>query len=447
MSFTAGSKFFVGINLGWFEQAYGYDLGYSEFDDFPLWAYPSTAPITLNLAVPNIPPNPPFISQHPEAIEQYFSKIDGVDVVRLWLFEQLEGLVFTKDGNNNLSGLDPVFINNLLAVLDSANNHNIKVYLTLFNSWDTHNLPPPGLDPSRVGKYQELFSARKQIILKIIQDPNDFCNKIIIPLVNAIKNKPAVFAIDIMNEPESVTESNLVSPPQLKNFIASVATAVNTSGIQVSVGCMRKNIATSFSSTTVDFSDIHAYNSSAIPNSQAQLDPYNSSDSSGKSCILGECGYNPDSSPYDINQEVIVLQNFLQIANDKGYAGAIAWRYTDYKNPTAVLQTVLNFANTKPTIKATKNQGCFIATAAMDSEIHPHVQFLREYRDNILLRSSHKEQFEKLLDWYYKFSPPIAEAMNKDKNLKKVMKYVVVYPIVLSLKILLKLLGNELKDF
>ncbi|MDE1832169.1 MAG: hypothetical protein KGI02_07350, partial [Thaumarchaeota archaeon] len=270
MSFTVGSKFFVGINLGWFEQAYSYDLGYSEFDDFPLWAYPPTAPITLNLAVPNISPHPPFLSQHPEAIEQYFSAINGVDIVRLWLFEELEGLVFTKDGNNNLSGLDPVFITNLLAVLDSANNHNVKVYLTLFNSWDTRSSPPAGLDPSRVGKYQELFSARKQIILKIMQDPTDFCNKIITPLVNAIKNKPAVFAIDIMNEPESVTESNLVSSPQLKNFIASVASAINPSGIKVSVGCMRKNIATSFSSTTVDFSDIHAYNSSAIPNSQAQ---------------------------------------------------------------------------------------------------------------------------------------------------------------------------------
>ncbi|MGI0007840.1 MAG: CFI-box-CTERM domain-containing protein [Nitrosotalea sp.] len=446
MSFPAGSKFFVGINLGWFEQAYSYDMGYSEFDDFPLWTYPPTAPITLNLAVPNIPPHPPFLSQHPEAIEQYFSKINGVDIVRLWLFEELEGLVFTKDGNNNLSGLDPVFINNLLAVLDSANNHNVKVYLTLFNSWDTHNSPPPGLDPSRIGKYQELFSTRKQIILKIIQNPTDFCNKIITPLVNAIKNKPAVFAIDIMNEPESTTESNMITPPQLKNFVESVATTINPSGIKVSVGCMRKNIATSFSSITLDFSDIHAYNNPAIPNSQAQLDSCNLSDFSGKSCILGECGYALDSSPYDINQEVTVLQNFLQTANDKGYAGAIAWRYTDYKNPGGVLQTILNFVNTKPIIQAKKNQGCFIATAAMDSEIHPHVQFLREYRDNILLRSTHKEQFEKLLDRYYKFSPPIAEAMNKDKNLKRVVKYMVVYPIILSLKILLKLLGKELNN-
>ena len=64
----------------------------------------------------------------------------------------------------------------------------------------------------------------------------------------------------------------------------------------------------------------------------------------------------------------------------------IAWRYTDYKNPDAILQTVLNFANTQPTIKATKNQGCFIAMAAMDSEIHPHVQFLRDNLQYILLR-------------------------------------------------------------
>ena len=131
-----------------------------------------------------------------------------------------------------------------------------------------------------------------------------------------------------------------------------------------------------------------------------------------------------------------------------------------------MLQTVLNFANTGPTIQdtgtvnttntgtnsntgttnGTTKKGCFIATAALDSEIHPHVQFLREYRDKVLLKSSHKKQFEKILDWYYSCSPPVAEAMNRDKNLKRVIKYMIVYPIVLSLKILVKLLGNELKD-
>lgn len=278
MSFGTGTKFFVGINLGWFEDKYGYDLGRSEFSDTPLWMYPPTAPITANLAVPNIPQESPYLSQHPEAIDKYFGKVAGVDIVRLWLFEQLEGLVFTKDGNNNLLGIDPEFITNLLAVLDSAKNHNIKVYLALFNSWDTNNSQPSGLDPSRVAKYQELFQARKQIILSIMQNPSDFCSKIIVPLATAIKNKQAVFAIDIMNEPESITEANMLPVQQLKNFINSVAQAISPFGIKVSVGCMRKSISMSLSSTTIDFADLHAYNNPSVPNSQAKLDWYNASD-------------------------------------------------------------------------------------------------------------------------------------------------------------------------
>lgn len=473
MSFSVGSKFFVGINLGWFEDKYGYDLGRSEFSSVPLWTYPPTAPITMNLGVPNIPQDKPYLSQHPEAIENYFSKVNGVDIVRLWLFEQLEGLVFTKDGNNNLSGVDPEFINNLLAVLDSANNHNIKLYLALFNSWDTKDDQPSGLDPSRIPKYQELFSARKQIILKIMQDPSDFCNNVIVPLANAIKDKPALFAIDIMNEPEGITEANMITLQQLKIFVEKVVQTISPYGIKVSVGCLRKNISMSFSSF-VDFADFHAYNNPNVPppnspvtlGAQSRIGTYSPSDFTSKACILGECGYHPSSSPYDINQETATLQDFLQSANSSGYAGALAWRYQDYKNPDAVLQTVLNFANTGPTIQdtgstnsantgtnsntgttnPTTKKGCFIATAALDSEIHPHVQFLREYRDKVLLKSSHKKQFEKILDWYYNYSPPVAEAMNKDKNLKRVMKYMIVYPIVLSLKILVKLLGNELKD-
>lgn len=458
MSFTVGSKFFVGINLGWFENKYGYDLGRSEFSSVPLWTYPPTAPLTMNLGVPNIPQETPYLSKYPNAIENYFSKINGVDIVRIWLFEELEGLVFTKDGNNNLLGVDPEFINNLLAVLDSANNHNIKLYLTLFNSWDTKNSQPSGLDPSRIPKYQELFSARKQIILKIMQNPTDFCNNVLVLLADAIKNKPAVFAIDIMNEPESITEANMITLQQLNNFIEKVAQTINPYKIRVSVGCLRENISMSFSSMTEDFADFHIYNdpnSPVIPNSPAvsnikvNLDPYNLTDFSGKPCILGECGYHPSTNPYDASQETKVLQDLLQSSNSLGYVGALAWRYQDYKNSDAVLQTVLDFANTNPTIKTstgTNKKGCFIATAALDSEIHPHVQFLREYRDKILLKSSHKKQFEGILDWYYSYSPQVAEAMNRDKNLKCVIKYMIVYPIVFSLKILVKILGNELRD-
>ncbi|MGI0011147.1 MAG: tyrosinase family protein [Nitrosopumilaceae archaeon] len=74
--------------------------------------------------------------------------------------------------------------------------------------------------------------------------------------------------------------------------------------------------------------------------------------------------------------------------------------------------------------------GCFIATAAYGSELEPPVQFLREFRDNVVLQSRFKKPFEKILDEYYKFSPPIAELMKRNKPFKYTMKYTVVWPFV-----------------
>ena len=73
---------------------------------------------------------------------------------------------------------------------------------------------------------------------------------------------------------------------------------------------------------------------------------------------------------------------------------------------------------------------CFIATAAYDSELAPPVQFLREFRDDVLLKSRYSRVFEKLFDVYYGFSPPIAKAMVRSKPFKYVMKYIVVWPVV-----------------
>jgi hypothetical protein len=81
--------------------------------------------------------------------------------------------------------------------------------------------------------------------------------------------------------------------------------------------------------------------------------------------------------------------------------------------------------------------GCFIATAAMESHLHPHVQSLRNFRDNFLLKSSHKDSFENLLNFYYKLSPPIARAMSKHKTLKVFLRYSVVYPVVFGIKMIL----------
>lgn len=73
---------------------------------------------------------------------------------------------------------------------------------------------------------------------------------------------------------------------------------------------------------------------------------------------------------------------------------------------------------------------CFIATAAYGSELAPPVQFLREFRDDVVLKSRFCTGFEKILEGYYWFSPPIADAMERHKWLKYFMKYTTVWPFV-----------------
>lgn len=73
---------------------------------------------------------------------------------------------------------------------------------------------------------------------------------------------------------------------------------------------------------------------------------------------------------------------------------------------------------------------CFIATAAYGSELAPPVQFLRDFRDQTVLKSKFKRAFEAMLSVYYRFSPPIADLMRRNRAFKHFMKYTIVWPFV-----------------
>ncbi len=86
------------------------------------------------------------------------------------------------------------------------------------------------------------------------------------------------------------------------------------------------------------------------------------------------------------------------------------------------------------------NQGCFIATAAFGSELDPHVQVLRRFRDEVLLQSELKESFSRVLDTYYRFSPSIAMAMKNNSGMRLLLKWVIVYPILIFVEAFVRLL-------
>jgi len=84
------------------------------------------------------------------------------------------------------------------------------------------------------------------------------------------------------------------------------------------------------------------------------------------------------------------------------------------------------------TLTAVYNQsfGCIIATATFESELSPEVQFLRNLRDQKIMRTFAGSRFMEAFNaWYYSFSPMVASAIASNQILKNLAK-LVLYPLI-----------------
>jgi len=80
--------------------------------------------------------------------------------------------------------------------------------------------------------------------------------------------------------------------------------------------------------------------------------------------------------------------------------------------------------------------GCLIATATFGSELAPQVQQLRELRDNKLLQTESGSAFMKSFnDFYYTFSPTIADYERENPVFKETVKLAIT-PMISSLSLL-----------
>ena len=88
------------------------------------------------------------------------------------------------------------------------------------------------------------------------------------------------------------------------------------------------------------------------------------------------------------------------------------------------------------TTEKSKGGGCLIATATYGSELAPQVQQLRELRDNSLLQTASGTSFmSSFNDFYYSFSPTIADWERENPAFKEMVK-ITLTPMISSLSIL-----------
>jgi len=83
-----------------------------------------------------------------------------------------------------------------------------------------------------------------------------------------------------------------------------------------------------------------------------------------------------------------------------------------------------------------ENGGCLIATATFDSELAPQVQQLREIRDQKLMKTESGQLFlNSFNEFYYSFSPIIADYERENPVFKEIVK-IVITPMLSTLSIL-----------
>ena len=80
-----------------------------------------------------------------------------------------------------------------------------------------------------------------------------------------------------------------------------------------------------------------------------------------------------------------------------------------------------------------KKGGCFIATAAYGSQLHPHVRILQDFRDIYLMSSKFGCS---VVDLYYKYSPFVADLIAKHKALKIAVRISLILLVAFSFSML-----------
>ncbi len=271
--------FNFGINLAWLNRDFGHDIGQNPYH--PDWQvlYDRT--------------------RDPDIFDIYFRDIAlaGFKVVRLWLFEMLEGLIFdsssfdprqmsqpTRYRDYNMpivEGFD--FSGNIERIMELARAHDLEIYWCILSTANVYSNPQA---PSNWALTQLINSPHLRAA---------FWENAFIPFLQIIAPYRAnVFAIDLINEPEGLqSHSRTELNAGVRDFIAEGASIIHNDpfegyNILCSVGfsnrgTLRENAI--FLEEHLDFFDYHIYAT------HSSLDPYRADDYGGMEyCLIGEFG-------------------------------------------------------------------------------------------------------------------------------------------------------------
>jgi hypothetical protein len=287
-----------GINLAWLNDAYGHDFGHSH--EHPDWG----------------------VAFDSNNIDSYFSDMArmNVNVVRIFVFEGLEGLQFDADGY--VESIEPLMLDNLDTTLRIAKAHGLHLYLCLANDFLM------GCKRTRAKDITSNPKARQAYLTHVVK-----------LFTVHFKGDPGIFAFDIMNEPEQDVSGPSGWKPKegcpwsvMRSFIRDNSLTIHNADPKRLVSCgvasefgenIRKGI---YSGLGLDFYDYHEYRNDGVVPPVAKL-------GTNLPVIIGEFSSNSNDRPRDDELQKSAVGKFLHNIRDGGYAGAAYWDYSCPRHP------------------------------------------------------------------------------------------------------------------
>ncbi len=253
----------------------------------------------------------------------------GGSLVRLWLFENRQGIQLNPYAPQ-AQGIDRQMLENIEKVMQSAVQHDLKIYFTLFDG----NEPKSGT--ATYDYYYNLYNNK-------YREQDAFIEKVLTPVLQTFNTHPeVVFGLDLINEVDALISNGCWGRDWQvgRKWIATMRTAIRAQSPWLRVTASTSSV-TRFNFKTfltdgsqnissgklsglgLDFYDLHAYsNDGSIPDVENICKRVQAE---GARVILGEFGQK--SQTEDDQLQMLSTQNFIAHARASCFSGALAWRY------------------------------------------------------------------------------------------------------------------------
>ncbi|MEJ5263856.1 MAG: discoidin domain-containing protein [Bacteroidales bacterium] len=259
----------------------------------------------------------------------------GGNTLRWWL--HTNGTVSPKFTNDTVSGITTIEINNLKRALDTAQRYNIRLVLCLWSFDMLQSNAGSGI-------------ARNKKLIEDSVATAAYIRNALTPMVNALKDHPAILCWEVCNEPEGMSveygwSTERTTMAAIQAWTNRIAGAIHRLAPQAKVSNGSWNIkvltdvngmynyyrddrliaAGKDSLGTLDFYMVHYYNVHFGPNESPFHHP-KSYWNLDKPLVIGEF---PAMGMYggQINTPISPIEAY-NYAYNNGYAGALSWTMT-----------------------------------------------------------------------------------------------------------------------